>query len=146
MQFDEKLLLFARFFLKSSEMIIGLSRFFLFGASVSGAGIVFVGFGDFAVDAFAEEVCAFECADHPVCVGFLDIEKRIGGHEVDATHVDARTIDVFVEQLYEVAGIESVAFACIYENSLHPFRSGSAILVELATGLVFIGMTALFLF
>ena len=90
-------------------MIIGLSRFFLFGASVGSTGIVFVGFGDFAVDAFAEEVRAFKCANHPVCVGFLDVEKRIGGHEVDATHVDTRTVDVFVEQLYEVAGIESIA-------------------------------------
>ena len=115
----------------------GLARRFLLfylAAAGGGGGVIFVGVGDFAVQAFAEEVGAFEGGCDALCVGLGDVEERVLGHEVDAAYVDTSARYVVVEHVDEVAGKESVGLACVDVYARHAALGGAAVFVLGGTG------------
>ena len=113
------------------ERIGGIGSTALARLAGGGAGIILVGLGNFAVYAFAHEIKTFERMYHPLRILFADIEERVAGHQVDTPDIDTRSLDILVEHVDEIAGIETVVLTEVYIYAFHTFLGGAAVFLLL---------------
>ena len=69
--------------------------------------------------------------NHPLRVLFANIEERVAWHKVYTADIDTRSLDILVEHVDEIAGIETVVLTEVYIYAFHTFFGGAAVFLLL---------------